>query len=493
MLFKDSYITDAGATLLARAIAQNGALVWTRAATSSLNSDGYTTSQMNALNDQTFGTLTSSGAVTNAIVNDEQTSASIYAEVTNEHYDGVARTFGAWAKIEGDVSDVLVVVARCGADVTPTTINPASEGVVKAFVDFTLLISAEQAQAVEASEGYYATAAALEDEQDAREALAARVVTTHSLSDATVGDNQRILGEKTFVNDSVAEGALKFQPNGSTVHLDVYGESNSGSNSGRVWLKEGSSWYGGIVITRYSTYTQTSVRSENGARLLLSGNADGSYSYVNLTTDGQKGIIAEYSSAQSRSECKINHDSVGVSASNDLTLSGKNIHIVSTESDDVILETNGCIRGLENNKTSLGSSTYKFKDVYATEFHGNLSATTAAAQTGYFTDVASNSIVSDEIYGVLKTLWSDGVGGFFVLMVGGTNLANDDKISRGDLIYTGKSVGQGTITISYMDSSGAVLSAPATTKFRVILGGVISNVTPQFGDIWAVMVEKAQS
>ena len=159
---------------------------------------------MNALTDITKSaadSYTSSGSVTNAIVNDAQTSVAIYSELTNETYSGQACTFGAWAKIQGDEEDVLVIVARCGG-ATPTTINPASEGVVKAFVDFTLQISAERAQAIEATEGYYATSAALQSESAARETLANRVVTTHSAGDENAGDEQIIRGEKSFREDS---------------------------------------------------------------------------------------------------------------------------------------------------------------------------------------------------------------------------------------------------------------------------------------------------
>ena len=210
MLFKDSFITDAGAQLLARATAQAGKLIWTRAATSNANTDSDSVVDMNALTDITktaADSYTSSGAVTNAIVNDERTSVSIYAELTNEDYEGEARTFGAWAKIEGDEGDVLAIVARCGG-ATPTTINPASEGVVKAFVDFTLQISAEQAQAVAVGEEYYATAAALQSERTAREALAGRVVTTHSAASDETGEAQTILGAKTFSDDVTITGNI---------------------------------------------------------------------------------------------------------------------------------------------------------------------------------------------------------------------------------------------------------------------------------------------
>lgn len=218
MLFRESFITDKGAELLARATAQGGQIVWTTAKTSNCNTDGDSASTMNHMTDivkTEQDSYTSSGSVTNAIVlppsaNDDgsQSSAAIFCELTNETYDGLARTFGAWAKIQGDQTDVLAIVARCGTGVTPTYINPVSEGLVKAFVDFTLKVSAEQAQAVQSAEGYYATATALNTEVYAREQADARMVTTHSATSTTDGDDQTILGTKTFSSGIVANGGV---------------------------------------------------------------------------------------------------------------------------------------------------------------------------------------------------------------------------------------------------------------------------------------------
>ena len=211
MLFTESFITDAGKNLLARAAAQEGAIDWTRAATWDLNTDTYSVQQMNALTELALDTAsdkTSSGAVTNAIVNDTKDTASIFCELNNATHNGTARTLGVFAKIHGDESDVLVVAARCGTGVTPTVINPASEGVVRVFVDFTLDIQASQVQAVEATVGYYATAAALQQEVIAREDLESRVVTTNSAGSTSTGENQTILGDKTFSDKVIANGGV---------------------------------------------------------------------------------------------------------------------------------------------------------------------------------------------------------------------------------------------------------------------------------------------
>lgn len=302
MLFTDSFITDDGVLLFARATAQSK-LLWTRAATSSKDTDSYTIAQMNALNTDSFGPFTSSGSVTNAIVNDAQSSASIYSELTNAEYSGSANLFGAWAKIEGDQDDVLVIVARCGAGVTPTVINPASDGIVKAFVDFELQISAVQAQSLEVTESnYYATSQALEDEQDARESLAQRIVTTHSAEDPTTGDDQTILGTKTFQGTVVLEGALSAKKSTSTSHFDIRDSTTSGTKGGSIWLIEDASYYGGFTVTRYSGYTQTSLFTDDGGRLLLKGGSSASTKYANLTVDGQTGIIMSYNSTKSEYE-----------------------------------------------------------------------------------------------------------------------------------------------------------------------------------------------
>jgi len=171
MVFQDAYITDAGATLLARSAAGEGAIVWGEARTSSLDTDDYTTAQMNAITTATFGTYTSDGQVANAIVNDDDGSVTLHCELSNENYSGTARTFGVWAKVEGDVDEELAIVARSGDGATPTIINPDSVCPIKLFVDFTIDISEHQASAVAVTEGYYATAAAMQAETTAREAL----------------------------------------------------------------------------------------------------------------------------------------------------------------------------------------------------------------------------------------------------------------------------------------------------------------------------------
>lgn len=297
MLFTESFITDNGVTLLARAAAEEGKIIWTQAATSSLDTSDYTTAQMNALTTSSFGTKTSSGAVTNAIVNDSQDSVAIYSELTNEHYSGDAKLFGAWAKIEGDENDVLVVVARCGSGVTPTYINSASDGAVKAFVDFTLTITASQAQSIQVSESYYATAAALESEQAARQALAARTVTTHKSGDPTTGDNQTVLGAKRFADSVECEHIInKYarEQDGSGIITKGFYDSEEGLRIGfhdPNVAQDSHAWNAYLQILSAGTPDGDSLLSNNSVSLISCDDNNDTNCYVRASNgDGEPNI-----------------------------------------------------------------------------------------------------------------------------------------------------------------------------------------------------------
>lgn len=77
------------------------------------------------------------------------------------------------------------------------------------------------------------------------------------------------------------------------------------------------------------------------------------------------------------------------------------------------------------------------------------------------------------IKGILESLYANDVGGLFMLLVSLQNGVDGDGFSRGDEIYTGKSVGTGTISIT--TDSGAQSSS---VKFRPLQGvAFYQNVT----------------
>ena len=208
MLFKDTFITDAGSEIFARALAEEGKIIWGAAKTSNKILEGIDPNVINQLEDivDSGSVYTSSGYVTNAVISVADQIASLYCELTNEEYSGIANTFGVWAKIGSDPYK-LAIVARCGS-AAPTTVDSYVNGIEKIYVDFSLQVTATQVTSVPVSEHWYARAAALQDEIEQREAEDVRVtseltnvindnmdrtVTTHSANDPSVGDIQDIL------------------------------------------------------------------------------------------------------------------------------------------------------------------------------------------------------------------------------------------------------------------------------------------------------------
>lgn len=231
MLFTDTFITDAGSEMFAQALAEQGRIIWGRAMTSNMNIESLQPSAINQLTDIIDDAnppqyrYTSSGVVSNAVISIADQIASIYCELTNEQYSGTANTFGVWAKI-GSGEYRLAIIARCGT-AQPTIVNQYENGIEKIFVDFSLQVSATQVTSLTVESPWYARAAALDEEIQARtqavDALDStltskindnmdRTVTTHSASDSSVGDNQIILGTKRFDSTATFTSGIRVKP-----------------------------------------------------------------------------------------------------------------------------------------------------------------------------------------------------------------------------------------------------------------------------------------
>lgn len=179
MIFRESFLTTAGAELLARLNSSGGVLVWTRAFTWTINTNSKTDSEMKSYTESTLGSKSSSGYVTSSVVGEGGSATAVYTELDNRTYNGYAYTYGCFAKIQGDSSDVLVIIARVGTGVSPVYLNNISNGLEKAFIDFTLEVSGNQAQAISAAEGWYATAEALQT-------LSAKVISATTTNEGLV-------------------------------------------------------------------------------------------------------------------------------------------------------------------------------------------------------------------------------------------------------------------------------------------------------------------
>lgn len=222
MIFSESFITNDGYSLFNRAASTNKSIIWGSVYTSSLDSDGFSDEVMHAMTSANFGTYTSSGSVTSSFFDTSSNISHIYCDLNNRTYDGVARTLGIWAKIQGDSQSVLVVVARCGTGTVPTTVNPISRGLLRVQVDVSITFTDYQAQSIEVISGYYAPAQALQEnnnrlsqiegdvvdlddrvtvlEEDSGPDMT-RFVSCHAQGSATTGDSQIIYGVKTFKDD----------------------------------------------------------------------------------------------------------------------------------------------------------------------------------------------------------------------------------------------------------------------------------------------------
>lgn len=203
MFFNNVYITAEGYDLLGTATAgSNAKITWKNAITSSVDIRNWTLSEKNAATADDFpiSEHTSSGAVTSAVHNqkdavvDDQTIkvdvVTVTVNMNNKQYNGIANTLCIFARLEGDDTDKLVVIAS--AD-NPDTVHPLPEP-YNALLDLYIELSGTAVSEVSANSSWYATASSFTN-------LANRVVTTHSENSTSTGEDQVIYGVKTFKNN----------------------------------------------------------------------------------------------------------------------------------------------------------------------------------------------------------------------------------------------------------------------------------------------------
>lgn len=275
MAFNDSYITNVGQDLLTAA-ASGEKITWIKAATSSYDVDTLTPTQMKALTSivQSDSQYTGDGLVSSFIYMDgNPKTASINCQIDNATHEngGPANLFGVWATTSVTYQEEkLVFVARRGGG-AQTSISPKSvDPEFKLFVKFGIrLDSFDNAPEVTltVANDVYATANALQTEQDARTAFDERAVTAHSASSETAGENQSIYGVKTFENDTMHSGNI-LPTDGGTYNLgsgtvgwdSVYANYFSGNAETATALEtarhiDGVSFDGSSNITHYGECT----------------------------------------------------------------------------------------------------------------------------------------------------------------------------------------------------------------------------------------------
>lgn len=189
MQFQNAIITEQGVRIFQAALANNP-VVFTKCLFS--GSATPLTASMTALPEPTWG----NGHVTNYAANDNGGDFIIYASATNATDYGYAYGYGIYGYLqnEGIENETLLVVANYDGNVT--YVSEAS-GPYTRF-HFAITIKLSMASEVISVAPHYNDLVS----NAAFQTLANRTVTTHTAVDPNAGDDQRILGDKTFVGQT---------------------------------------------------------------------------------------------------------------------------------------------------------------------------------------------------------------------------------------------------------------------------------------------------
>jgi hypothetical protein len=284
MNFDRAYITTAGANILAASLGNEYTITWGDVYTSSVDLSNKTDTEIHNITLSDFAnTYTSSGHVQNVIVDTTTHTANVYSEITNADYSGVANSFIVLAKLSTDQNYSLVLVAFCGQS-TPTTVPGGTEPFV-AHINFNVEVSDDSINVVAEQAGWYASNAALQQ-------IANRVVTTHSLNDTTTGENQNILGNKTFKNNLIATAILP------ETHASNYTAGNDIGNNNNQFR------YAYIRCVKAADIESTEITTDEitidqnfASRASMSEFHGALYCYDNITAEGdiytQKDILVD--------------------------------------------------------------------------------------------------------------------------------------------------------------------------------------------------------
>lgn len=210
MNFQNAYITTAGQEFLTRAVSGTK-IHWDKCGCYTQNLNSATQEQINALTDLTG--LVALGSAS-AVFDGEEGAAGlarITCQVDNSQPGctaGSAYSFGIWARLENargaiDIKPTLIAVARVGTN-APTYFPTYTDATTRLLgvIDLAITVQSGAASTISVTTSGFALASNLQTEIDAREALASRVVTTHSATSTTTGEDQVILGTKRFRNSA---------------------------------------------------------------------------------------------------------------------------------------------------------------------------------------------------------------------------------------------------------------------------------------------------
>lgn len=479
MYFNKSYITTKGKQLIDKLASGDGTskkVVWTTAATSALQYSQLDSSnpegEINSLTDIKGYHGISSYSSTGNIISAERKSVCLDAEsdattevlaITSELHNsqecnGYAYCYGIWAKIEDDDefgADTLVAVAfwdfQSG---TPDKVPNCTSEAWKAMVDLYIVINSNAAQSVSAGEGWYPT---LRDFVDLKD----RVVTWHSTTSTTAGDNQTIYGVKTFNSPiKVLTGTSAFV-NATATELsaqtiiattaDIEGQLTTRN----IIPEESNTYKIGSSDKTYNSIHSTSIYCEdiyspNGARS-IKFNSRSITLYSNYTT-GTTTDIANAPSVSIAGNIVPASDNVYILGSKNFRLG--HIYATKTFSNDFYGTFNGSLNGNAASAKTVGLRGCSTNSNYPLVFaNGTNSSTSSYANTSLYTDTATSLYYNP--YSNKLTAGSISVGNISCTSISAQTVEATDIDVSDDIICK---------TISADSVTAKSLSVPASSK-----------------------------
>lgn len=362
MHFDVSTLTTAGKALLTRATA-GAKIIWGTCGCFTQSTPGVSSTSL-------IGKVASGTAV--AVFQSTDNTAKISCSVDNTASGlsaGSANSFGLWAKIEGDSTETLVLIAY--VTTTPATYFPTYSGVstkVGAIIDISVTVSDGVVQTINLVESGYALAANLQleiDEREAlaanlqaeideREALAARVVTTYTANSQTTGDAQTVYGRKTFRNGIEATDAKV------------------------------------LTINNANITTRNVIPTTDPEKIIISGVSE-DYPWTELVAILKD--VSDKSEAQLREYCMMcSQGGTIVLSETEITSLGSSNIVVNCGLNEVLtkLGDSGELATYSTvNDPSIGSQSNPFQKLYASEINGSLNNATGVLQSLYKNEIGA--------------------------------------------------------------------------------------------------------
>lgn len=200
MLFTDAFLTNAGAQLLTQAVS-GSRIIWGQCGCTQIDDQ----SELDA-GTTTFSNFVCKGS-SSAAFQLANNTAKISCPMSNSAdgcTPGRADAFGLWARVMqptgGESAEVLVLIAKRGtanASYFPEYVDERTN--LMGIVDLSVNVTEGIVQSIEISRTAYALASDLMTEISERQLADARLVSCHTASSTTEGEDQTIYGAKNFM------------------------------------------------------------------------------------------------------------------------------------------------------------------------------------------------------------------------------------------------------------------------------------------------------